>query len=251
MKTKKTQSRSKEPKPVDISVGRLLRENRDKRGLTLGDAGKRLGVSLQQVQKYEQARSKASFSTVVNLLNFYGVDVMRFIDDVQKTYPGKDLHNNCCQSATLLIVEDNPGDVVLALNALRSIRKGINVVSTDNVQQMLRILRGEAPHISGSRPDLILLDLCIPQKREKPKRGEGISAIRAVKQDRRTSTIPIVVLTNNSGDDIVRQAYDNGANGYIYKSMEFGAFRNNLVHCVKYWTETIVPPARVYKFDGS
>jgi CheY-like chemotaxis protein/DNA-binding XRE family transcriptional regulator len=248
MKTKKMQV--KEPNSADISVGKLLRENRDKRGLTLHDAGQRLGVSFQQVHKYEQARSKASFSTVINLLNFYGVDVMRFIDDVQKAYCSDELPDDS-RPATLLIVEDDPGDVVLARDALRSLKETINIVNADSTQQMLSIMRGEAPHISRSRPDLVLLDLCIPQKHEKPKKCEGLSVLRTVSQDRRIATIPIVVLTNSTGDDLVRQAYNNGAKGYIHKSMQFGAFSKALIHCVRYWTEIIVPPARVYKPGNS
>ncbi|MDR1609745.1 MAG: response regulator [Holosporales bacterium] len=244
MTTKKTQMKT--PSLVDVFVGRQLRENRDKRGLTLEAAGKSLGVSPQQVHKYEHAHSRVPFTAVFNLLDLYGAALGSFIDNVQKACASKE-PCSCRRHVTLLIVEDNPDDVKLVCEALHSFDESINIVTTSSTRQMLSILRGEAPHISDVRPDIVLLDLCIPQKRTRPRQGEGINALRAVKQDRYISTIPVIILTNSKRGDLVRRAYDNGAWGYIYKSMEFDSFKISLIGCVKYWTEIVVRPSSVYK----
>ncbi len=123
---------------------------------------------------------------------------------------------------SILLVEDDPGDVVLIREAFAEQKVGnsINVVS-DGVQA-LEFLRREGELGSAERPDLILLDLNLPRK-------SGAEVLAEVKGDPELSMIPVVVLTTSSSEEDVVRAYRHHANAFITKPVEFDRFRE-IVH---------------------
>jgi CheY-like chemotaxis protein len=117
----------------------------------------------------------------------------------------------------VLLVEDDPGDVLIAREALRAggLNTQLNVVS-DGVEA-LAYLRREDRYAEAARPDLILLDLNLP-------RMSGHEVLAEVKSDETLRRIPVVVLsTSQSSDDVVR-SYDLHANVYVPKPVDFHEF---------------------------
>ncbi|MDR1364973.1 MAG: response regulator [Holosporales bacterium] len=233
---------------MDDAIGKKLREARDRCGLTLSDVGKKLGVSYQQIQKYEQGGSKVAASALYNILRLYGIDLEIFFEDVISHIHGDSCHvrkwlsgNNTV--STLLVVEDNPADEAITRMALE-VLPNTNVVSVHNTRQMLDVLRYKKLCASLPTPNVVFLDLYIPHKGERPERYEGIRALKDIKRDPSTRMIPVIVLTNSREDDLMQQAYDSGAAGYVCKSMQFDSFSEHLVRCVKYWTETVALPSK-------
>jgi chemotaxis family two-component system response regulator Rcp1 len=117
----------------------------------------------------------------------------------------------------VLLVEDDPGDVVIAQEALHAgqVDSRLEVVS-DGVEA-LAYLRKEDGFGDASRPDLILLDLNLPRK-------SGHEVLAEVKADPGLRSIPIVVLTTSGLEEDVSRCYDHYANVYVTKPVDFEHF---------------------------
>jgi len=117
----------------------------------------------------------------------------------------------------VLLVEDNPGDVRLTLEAFKEgkIHHHLSVVS-DGVEA-LAFLRREGPYANAPQPDLILLDLNLPKK-------DGRDVLAEIKDEEHLKQIPVLVLTtSNSAKDILETS-ELHANCYITKPVDFGQF---------------------------
>jgi CheY-like chemotaxis protein len=115
------------------------------------------------------------------------------------------------QPISVLLVEDDPGDVVLIQEAFEhnKVRNTLHVAG-DGVEAM-EFLR------SGSRPDLILLDLNLPRK-------DGREVLAEVKGDASLRSIPVVVLTTSKAEEDILRSYDLHANAYVTKPVDFNRF---------------------------
>jgi two-component system, chemotaxis family, response regulator Rcp1 len=122
----------------------------------------------------------------------------------------------------ILLVEDNPGDVMLTEEALLD-SKVLNRLSVaeDGVEAMA-MLRREAPYADHPRPDLVLLDLNLP-------RMDGREVLAAIKTDPDLRRIPVVILTTSEAEGDVMKAYDLHANCYIVKPVDLDQF----IHVVR------------------
>src|SRR3954453_12111979 len=117
----------------------------------------------------------------------------------------------------VLLVEDDPGDVVLITEAFEhnKVNNHLQVVA-DGVEA-LQYLRCEAPYEQCATPDLILLDLNMPRK-------DGREVLAEVKADERLRRIPVVVLTTSNAEEDVRRPYDLHPNAYVTKPIYFDRF---------------------------
>jgi CheY-like chemotaxis protein len=118
---------------------------------------------------------------------------------------------------SVLLVEDDPGDVVLIREAFEhnKVHNALNVVS-DGVEA-LEFLRNEGAHSDAPRPDLILLDLNLP-------RMDGREVLAQIKGDAELRTIPVVVLTTSAAEEDIVRSYDLHANAYVTKPVDFERF---------------------------
>jgi CheY-like chemotaxis protein len=121
------------------------------------------------------------------------------------------------QPIEVLLVEDDPGDVLLIREAFEfnKVHNNLNVVSDG--EQALAYLRREGEHAGSNRPDLVLLDLNLPRK-------DGREVLAEVKQDAELRTIPIVVLTTSEAEEDVLKSYQLHANAYVTKPVDFERF---------------------------
>jgi CheY-like chemotaxis protein len=125
--------------------------------------------------------------------------------------------NETLNVISVLLVEDDPGDVVLIREAFdhNKVYNALHVVS-DGVQA-LEFLRGEGEYAGARRPDLVLLDLNLPRK-------DGREVLAEVKADPDLRTIPIVVLTTSEAEEDIVRSYDLHANAYVTKPVDFERF---------------------------
>ncbi len=137
----------------------------------------------------------------------------------------------------ILLVEDNPGDVVLTQEALREgkIRNRLSVAK-DGVEAMA-FLRREGEFANAPRPDLILLDLNMPRK-------NGSEVLMEVKSDPDLKTIPVVILTTSDAEQDVLKAYQFNANCYITKPVEFDRFVKVVQTIDEFWLSIVQLPPR-------
>src|SRR5262245_11485114 len=117
---------------------------------------------------------------------------------------------NEMSAITILLAEDNPGDVRLTTEAWKKMKivNDLHVVG-DGVE-LLEFLRGEGKHVGAPRPHLILLDLNMP-------RMGGREALEQIKQDEGLRRIPVVVLTSSDLEEDIVKSYNLHANSYISK----------------------------------
>lgn len=146
-----------------------------------------------------------------------------------------------CPEATtnpihILLVEDNPGDARLTVEALQDakIRNEITVVS-DGVEAMA-LLRCEGKYAGSPRPDLILLDLNLPRK-------DGREVLAELKADATLRRIPIVVLTTSQAEKDILTSYDLHANCYISKPVDLHEFVRVVQGIENFWLSIVkLPP---------
>ena len=121
------------------------------------------------------------------------------------------------ESIEVLLVEDDPGDVVLIQEAFEDnkVRNRLHCVS-DGVDA-LRFLRRQDEFADAPRPDLILLDLNLP-------RMDGREVLQALKADADLRSIPVVVLTTSEAEEDVVRSYSLHANAYVTKPVDFDRF---------------------------
>ncbi len=132
---------------------------------------------------------------------------------------------------SLLLVEDNPDDEDLTLRALR--RGGIanDVAVAHDGAEALDYLHGTGRHAGrdlSRMPAVVLLDLKLPKL-------SGIEVLKRIRGDARTRALPVVVLTSSSEDEDMIRSYENGANSYVRKPVNFAEFTKAVGELGMYW----------------
>jgi CheY-like chemotaxis protein len=117
----------------------------------------------------------------------------------------------------VLLVEDDPGDVLLTKEAFADNKVNNNLNVVNDGEEAVAYLRRQGAHADARRPDLILLDLNLPRK-------DGREVLRDIKADPELRAIPVVVLTTSEADEDILQSYDLHANAYVTKPVDFERF---------------------------
>src|SRR5437868_5651385 len=121
------------------------------------------------------------------------------------------------QALSVLLVEDDPGDVLIAREALAAGRLSTDLHVVTDGDEALSYLRQLDGYADATRPDLILLDLNLPKK-------SGHEVLAEVKQDPKLRRIPVVVLTTSASAEDVALSYDLHANVFVTKPVDFDHF---------------------------
>lgn len=131
----------------------------------------------------------------------------------------------------ILLVEDNPRDAELTLRALKKNNLANNVMIAQDGAEALDFFfcRGKFKNRSiSSPPKVVLLDLKLPKV-------SGLEVLKTVKSDKRTSHIPIVIVTSSKQEPDMKEAYALGANSYVVKPVDFDQFINAMSSLGLYW----------------
>ncbi len=227
----------------DLYLGSRLKDCRKRQKLTLHDVADILGISFQQLQKYEVALSRVPPALLYRLTEIYKISVESiFADYSRKNLRSRHITDKFDEKpANILVVEDNPDDEKITQRALSGIAN-LNIMFVHDCNQATRLLKTRSNFDEFRTPDLIFLDYYMPKR-------DGLSMLRELKQNYRFVCVPIIMLTNNINTEAMIKAYQYGASGYICKSFEFSKFKNDLVNSINYWIKTIVPPSRVIGFN--
>ncbi|MEW9529163.1 response regulator [Microbispora sp. NPDC049125] len=137
----------------------------------------------------------------------------------------------------ILLVEDDPGDVLLTREAFsyNKVRNTLSVVNDG--EQALAYLRREGPYADAPRPDLILLDLNLP-------RVDGFEVLREVKDDPALRVIPVVILTTSEAEQDILRGYNLHANAYITKPVDFDQFARVVRQIDEFFFTVVKLPAK-------
>lgn len=132
------------------------------------------------------------------------------------------------RTADILLVDDNPADVRLTEGALQTGPVPARLhVARDGVEA-LAFLHHEGHHRDAPRPDIILLDLNLPNK-------SGADVLKEIKADEELRRIPVVVLTTSGSEEDVRASYDRSANCYVTKPVTLDEYAAVIQAIEAFW----------------
>lgn len=129
----------------------------------------------------------------------------------------------------LLLVEDNPVDVVCVRRAVQDLPGPVVVSDVPNGRRALAFVHRWPPYTHVPPPDLVFLDLHLPRKR-----GEDVLA--TLKQDPRFQRLPIVVFTSTEAPREVARCYELGANAFLTKPHHWQEYRRVVRMAVEFWS---------------
>lgn len=136
----------------------------------------------------------------------------------------------------ILLVEDNQADADLAIEALRDAKVTVDLHVVDDGEKALQYLYREAEYSQAERPDLILLDLNLPKV-------DGREVLAKIKSEPKLKCIPVVVLTTSDSEQDVVKMYNEHANCYIKKPVDFDQFYTAVKEVTDFWFTVVkLPP---------
>ena len=139
----------------------------------------------------------------------------------------------------ILLVEDNPGDARLAMEALKEskIHNHLHVVMDGEEASDFLFRKGK--HAEANHPDLILLDLNLPKK-------DGRELLAEIKNDPVLKRIPVVILTTSKAEEDIIKTYNLHANCYITKPLDLDQFMKVIKSIEEFWlTIVVLPPNKI------
>lgn len=133
--------------------------------------------------------------------------------------------------SVILLVEDNPDDVILTKRAFKKSNIGNDLVVVNDGVEALAYLFGTGSFEGrdiNDQPSVILLDLKLP-------RLDGLQVLERIRADQRTKLLPVVILTSSKEQEDLVNSYSLGANSYIRKPVDFNQFVESVQQLGLYW----------------
>jgi len=140
------------------------------------------------------------------------------------------------ERARILLVEDNPGDVRLTIEASKENKMYNNIDVIKDGVEALAFLRQEGQYADARRPDIILLDLNLPRK-------DGREVLEEIKNDESLRCIPVIVLTTSQAEEDILKAYGLNANCYITKPVDLNQFIKVVKSIEDFWLSIVKLPS--------
>ena len=133
------------------------------------------------------------------------------------------------KNKTILLVEDNRNDELLAMRALKK-NPSISEVTVvrDGAEAINYIFNEKKDNYNKKLPELILLDLNLPKL-------NGLEVLRKIKEDKITCQIPVVIMTSSGEESDINSSYKLGANSYLRKPVDFSEFSTLISNLTAYW----------------
>ena len=141
--------------------------------------------------------------------------------------------------ASILLVEDNPMDVELIIDAFKEARLANKIQVAKGGKEAIEFLFGEGEYADRKQhplPDIVLLDLKMPGI-------DGHEVLRRIKSTEKLKRLPVIILTSSRDEGDRAMSYDNGANSYLVKPVSFDDFLKVVKTVSDYWlTLNVEPP---------
>jgi len=138
----------------------------------------------------------------------------------------------------ILLVEDNPNDVKLAIRALKKANIANGVTVAADGEEALDYLFCTGKYKSkdiNDMPVVVLLDLKLPKI-------DGLEVLKRIRENKATATLPVVILTSSSEEKDLINGYKLGANSYVRKPIDFDQFAESVKQLGLYWLVLNEPP---------
>jgi len=135
----------------------------------------------------------------------------------------------------ILLVEDNPDDVLLTKEVLREGKVKNKLYVAEDGDEAMQFLLNQGKFADAPRPDIMLLDLNLPGK-------DGREVLTDIKGDRNLKSIPVVILSSSNDKEDIKKMYEQHANAYITKPVDLDKFINVIRTFEDFWLTTAKLP---------
>lgn len=190
-----------------------------------------LGVSIQQLQRYEKGVNKISATMLYELSKIFKVGLSCFFESIESAPPIEDDVYN------ILLIEDNVNDEFLLRKALADFPKKLNIYTINDGFAAMNFLSDVSNGTTQTlpKPDLIFLDLHLPLVR-------GLDILKDIKRKVHLQEIPVIVLSSSLNPEDRASAYGLQASGFIRKSFAYEEFKEHILKAMSYWTDVVELP---------
>ena len=226
---------------VYVYIGQRIRERRKLLNLSQAELSELMGFSYQQMQKYETGASRVSagkllaFAKILNVPASYFYEGLKLEEQIGARIESNIIQRIRTRALRILLVEDNPADVLLFKKALNERAELTNANVLHDAETVMDYLQNHAAKFGKAQPDIVVLDLSLPKL-------NGMELLKLIKKHPKTMEFPVLVLTNSINVKDMVAAYRNGAAGFIQKSVDLEAYKEDLASVVKYWSRTVALP---------
>lgn len=139
---------------------------------------------------------------------------------------------------SILLVEDNEGDVVLTTDALYEGKISNSISVVRDGWEAIQFLEKNGPYSKAITPDLILLDVNLPKM-------NGHDVLKVIKASDKTKHIPVIMLTTSSSEQDIMQSYQNYVNCYITKPIDTDDFMKVVSTIEDFWISIVQLPKSI------
>lgn len=227
---------------IDKYVGYKIKERRKLLKLSQTKLAEMMGLSYQQIQKYENGSNKITLARILELSKVLNIPTVYFYegadldDEIGKPINSKVIRTERTKPLNVLMVEDNADDEILLRNAIEDSEEMVNISVIRDADKVIDFLRNHSSKYGEPKPDIVFMDLSMPKT-------DGTSLIKSIKKDRELQDIPIIVLTNSISVEEMSEIYKQQAAGFIPKSFDYNEFAENIDTAMKYWSKVVVLPS--------
>lgn len=146
--------------------------------------------------------------------------------------------------AQILLIEDNPGDILLTIEAFKECTECHKIDSVEDGIEALKYLRKQGKYSNSPDPDIILLDLNLPKM-------DGREVLAEIKSDLNLRTIPVIILSTSRNSEDILTSYALKANCYITKPVELDNFIKIINSIDNFWLKTAKLPKTASKVPSN
>lgn len=141
-------------------------------------------------------------------------------------------------NSLILVVEDNPDHLELAVTTLEDLTQDVEIATACDGVEALDFLLGRGAHAGRDtqrQPNFMLLDIKLP-------RLSGLDVLRALRGEPLTAQVPVIMLTSSTERSDMRACYEAGANSFVHKSVDFARYAEKLDCLQSYWLQVNESP---------
>lgn len=222
-------------------IGQRIRERRKLLQLNQAQLAELMGFSYQQVQKYEAGTSHLTagklllFAKILNVPPNYFYEGIKLDKVIGKHVEASIIQKTRAGPLRILLVEDNPSDIISFKKALASCPEQANLHIIHDAEKVMDYLHNHEIKFGHKLPDIIVLDLSMP-------RISGIELLKSIKKNPKTLLLPVVIWTNSINVKDMTESYKQGASGFIQKSVDMEEYAESMKIVVKYWSKIVALP---------
>jgi two-component system, response regulator len=221
-------------------IGQRIRERRKLLQLNQTQLAELMGFSYQQMQKYETGVSQVTagklllFARVLNVPPAFFYEGIRLEQSIGKRLEMDVIQGSRTEPLRVVLVEDNPADVILFTKALTAVSEPVEVHTIHDTHAVMDFLQHYNKKFGQPKPDIVMIELL--------SKNGGIDLIKSIKKNPRTQLLPVVALTSSISVKDMTEAYKSGVNSFIQKSTDLVEYARALDTVIKYWAKVVSLP---------